>query len=167
MTEQANDAPTQYRIGAVSRMTGISPDALRIWERRYTAVSPQRSPGGGRLYSSQDVARLRLMKRLVDAGDAIGAVANLDLDTLQGRTVEAQRLPSAPPRCYDDEVLSQLAALSSTVKCECPKHLAELIASLSGFERYGAECESRSPRDAALHAYLHATASKARSVCIC
>ena len=46
MTEHANEAPTQYRIGAVSRMTGISPDALRIWERRYAAVSPQRSPGG-------------------------------------------------------------------------------------------------------------------------
>jgi len=118
MTEQANDAPTHYRIGAVSRMTGISADALRIWERRYAAVSPQRSPGGGRLYSPQDLARLRLIQ--------------------------------------------QLAALFSAVKCECPKHLAELIASLSGFERYGAECESRSPRDAALHASLHATASQAR-----
>ena len=71
---------------------------------------------------------------------------------------------TAPPRRYDDEMLSQLAALSSTVKCECPKHLAELIASLSGFERYSAECESRSPRDAALHAYLHATASQARYI---
>ena len=68
----------------------------------------------------------------------------------------------APPRRYDDETLSRMAALSSTVKCECPRHLAELIASLSGFERYSAECESRSPRDAALHAYLHATASQAR-----
>ena len=96
MTEQPNGAPTQYRIGAVSRMTGVSPDALRIWERRYAAVSPQRSPGGGRLYGSQDVARLRLMKQLVDAGDAIGEVATLDLDALQGRTAETQRLPSAP-----------------------------------------------------------------------
>jgi hypothetical protein len=69
---------------------------------------------------------------------------------------------TAPPRRYDDEMLSQLATLSSTIKCECPKHLAELIASLSGFERYSVECESRSPRDAALHAYLHATASQAR-----
>ena len=71
-------------------------------------------------------------------------------------------MQTAPPRRYNDEMLSQLASLSSTVKCECPKHLAELIASLSGFERYSAECESRSPRDAALHAYLHATASQAR-----
>ena len=77
-------------------MMGISPDALRIWERRYAAVSPQRSPGGGRRYSLQDVARLRLMKQLVDAGHAMGEVATLDLDTLQDRTAEAQRLPSAP-----------------------------------------------------------------------
>ena len=95
MTKQANGAPTQYRIGAVSRLTGISPDALRIWERRYAAVSPRRSPGGGRLYSPQDVARLRLMKQLVDAGDAIGEIATLNLDALQGRTAEAQRLPFA------------------------------------------------------------------------
>ena len=68
----------------------------------------------------------------------------------------------APPRRYDDDTLAQLATLSSTVKCECPRHLAELIASLAGFERYSNECESRSPRDAALHAYLHMTASHAR-----
>ena len=55
-------------------------------------------------------------------------------------------------RRYDDGTLSQLAMLSSAVKCECPRHLAELITSLSGFERYSAECESRSPRDAELHA---------------
>jgi hypothetical protein len=69
---------------------------------------------------------------------------------------------AAPPRRYDDETLAQLATLSSTVKCECPRHLAELISSLSAFERYSTECESRSPRDAALHAFLHATASQAR-----
>jgi hypothetical protein len=68
----------------------------------------------------------------------------------------------APSRRYDDEALATLASLSSTVKCECPRHLAELITSLSAFERYSMECESRSPRDAALHAYLHTTTSHAR-----
>jgi hypothetical protein len=68
----------------------------------------------------------------------------------------------APPRRYDDATLSELAALPSTVKCECPRHLAELICALSAFERYSAECESRSPGDAALHAFLQSTASQAR-----
>ena len=55
-------ASAGYRIGAVAKLTGISPDTLRIWERRYSCVTPQRSPGGGRIYSSDDIARLRLMK---------------------------------------------------------------------------------------------------------
>ena len=55
-----------YRIGAVARLTGFSPDTLRIWERRYDIVEPQRTPKGGRLYSQQDVTRLTMIKTLVD-----------------------------------------------------------------------------------------------------
>ena len=72
-----------YRIGAVAKLTGISPDTLRVWERRYGCIVPQRSPGGGRLYSADDIARLQLMKLLVDRGDSIGAVATLDQEALQ------------------------------------------------------------------------------------
>jgi len=78
MNEPSGNTSTRYRIGAVARLTGITPDTLRIWERRYAAVSPQRSPQGGRLYSAGDLERLRLMKQLVDAGDAIGEVAGLE-----------------------------------------------------------------------------------------
>ena len=58
--------------------------------------------------------------------------------------------------------LGRLAGLSTTIKCECPQHLAELITSLSAFEKYSNECESRSIKDAELHAYLSGTASQAR-----
>ena len=61
---------TGYRIGKVSRLTGISADTLRIWERRYAAVVPVRTEAGGRLYSADDIARLKLIKNLV--GDAFG-----------------------------------------------------------------------------------------------
>ena len=69
---------------------------------------------------------------------------------------------SASPRRYSDEDLARLAALSSTIKCECPRHLAELITSLSAFEQYSSECESRNLKDAELHAYLCATAAQGR-----
>ena len=85
MVEQIESRSTRYRIGAVSRLTGISADTLRIWQRRYAAVRPQRSPRGGRLYSPGDVARLRLVKQLVDAGEAIGEVASLDAWMPRGR----------------------------------------------------------------------------------
>ena len=69
-----------------------------------------------------------------------------------------------PPRRYDYETLGRIAAASTTVKCECPHHLAELIMNLCAFETYSAECESQGKEDAALHAHLHATTAAARSM---
>lgn len=74
-----------YRIGAVARLTGIPPDTLRAWERRYQVVAPGRAEGRFRLYSRNDIARLALIKRLVDSGHAIGSVARLSTAQLQAR----------------------------------------------------------------------------------
>jgi DNA-binding transcriptional MerR regulator/methylmalonyl-CoA mutase cobalamin-binding subunit len=67
----------KYSVKAVSQMTGISPDTLRAWERRYQAVTPDREPGGRRYYNDDSVKRLQLLKKVVDNGHAIGMVANL------------------------------------------------------------------------------------------
>jgi MerR family transcriptional regulator, light-induced transcriptional regulator len=78
----------KYRIGTVSRLTGLSADVVRVWERRYTAIKPQRSTGGSRLYSDEDVSRLRKLRQAVEMGHAIGQVAKLpdsDLDLLSVR----------------------------------------------------------------------------------
>lgn len=305
MTDATTD-PKGFRIGAVARLTGVSPDALRVWERRYGVITPHRTPSGTRLYSEQDVDRLRLIKRLVDAGQAIGTVANLAMDELQARarqlaiggvavpsqpvrlllagptlpvrlgaaaTAEgaeqlrvvgqlddlaalehadiptdvllvecptldehsghrlrrARRLTGArqllvvygfaprdamaaveaegatllrfpvnwdtvrryclgpeapatgqagwqepdmdaavgtpvPARRFDDAQLARAAMVSTSIQCECPHHLADLIIALSRFERYSAQCEARNEQDAALHAYLHGTTARARAV---
>lgn len=307
MTTNKNSKSATYKIGAVSKMTGIAPDTLRIWERRYDVVTPERTPAGGRLYNHDQISRLTLVKNLVDAGDSISSVAGLGLEELQerlarsrqtqsglpsiiseqvcrlaiigeslrfkienafatidtmevvasfsdaanfetaiktlkpnvlliemptlhqdsanqvlewlqqsdamhailvyrfGNTESFSRLPKskcsliqapvdpasiqrlcqsligtgihtdnhesqsllygdeiAAPRKYDDETLSRVAMVSTAIRCECPRHLTELIISLSAFERYSLECESRSPEDAALHTYLNTTASRAR-----
>ena len=81
---------SHYRIGAVSRLTGIPPDTLRVWERRYSLVTPLRSEGGGRLYSQEDVTRLGVIKRLVDSGHAIGTIAELTLEQLHQRIAETR-----------------------------------------------------------------------------
>ncbi len=75
----------RYRIGAVSRLTGIPAVTLRAWERRYSAVQARRDKGGSRLYSAEDVERLVLIKRLVDLGNAISTVATLPLPELEAR----------------------------------------------------------------------------------
>jgi DNA-binding transcriptional MerR regulator len=308
MNGSSNNEST-YRIGAVSRLTDIPPDTLRVWERRYTVVEPQRTDGGSRLYSDHDVARLALIKRLVDAGHSIGTVANLDLERLKERILAAQgakagkttsakgpvtvaiigatlsvrlrpelkavdgdamsvagaftgldeferiagstavdvlvvelttlneepiakvrrtqrlcgarrlvivygfarklqlaqladqrvttlRFPvrweelyqaccassppvsqvaemseleralgaSIPARLFDDAQLASASGASTTIKCECPHHVAELIIALSRFEQYSSECENRGRDDAALHAYLHVMTARARQM---
>ncbi len=299
-----NKPEATYRIGAVSRLTGIPAETLRVWERRYGVVEPGRAEGRFRQYTREDVGRLALIKQLVDAGNAIGSIANLPLEQLQerletygarglgmpvkvdqgcrvailgdallarfsqqteelkgleivsanrdrrqfesavrqqrpdaiileyitvdrhtvadinqllqlsgakqavivygfGRRETVQHLETSritplrapisvaelrriclgttslsplpqekgfivtgpiPPRRYDNDTLGRIAVASTTVKCECPHHLAELIMSLCAFETYSAECESQGKEDAALHAHLHATTAAARSM---
>lgn len=56
------------RIGELSRRTGVSPELLRAWEQRYGLLRPDRSPGGFRLYSSEDEMRVRRTTALIGEG---------------------------------------------------------------------------------------------------
>lgn len=155
---------------------------LRVWERRYGLTQPELSPSGQRLYSADDVRRLALVKQLADVGHAIGSLAPLDMPQLQhvaathaqalAATQRGKRSPAdpftpssapAPPRRWDDAALADFAGLSSTVACECPRHVAELLVQLSRFETYSAECEHRSAADAELHAHLRHVAATSRA----
>jgi hypothetical protein len=68
-----------------------------------------------------------------------------------------------PPPRLDEQALSELANASTTVYCECPRHLVDLVISLGSFERYSAECANRGPADAAIHRDLELTAGRARA----
>lgn len=312
----ADGQQNSYKIGAVSRITGIGSETLRAWERRYRAVTPLRTASGDRNYSRDDVAKLLLLKSLVDAGISIGTIAGLDTEQLKSRvesdpiitnhlknssnkeqtsnkcishvallgnsfpirvldglpevkginivgiyddileleekiksskqpdvvvierptinqhskaeiqkireisgawhviliygfsnqdfiekiqssqttvvrsSIDVQELarlciyhsggseglPSLevgstlhfeqtiPARSFSNKQLAELSKISNTIKCECPKHITELVRDLVAFEIYSAECESDNSQDAALHAYLHATTAQARSM---
>jgi DNA-binding transcriptional MerR regulator len=69
--------PVGYPIRAVSKLTGISIDALRAWERRYKAVVPNRSTRG-RLYDAAQVRRLMLLRDATKSGYSIGYVSKLE-----------------------------------------------------------------------------------------
>jgi len=71
-----------YRSGVAARLTGVPVETLRVWERRYGVVGPRLSESGQRLYSPDEVHRLGIIKRLVDAGHAIGSIATLPIETL-------------------------------------------------------------------------------------
>jgi MerR family transcriptional regulator, light-induced transcriptional regulator len=69
-----------------------------------------------------------------------------------------------PPRKYDDATLARMAAISTNVLCECPRHVAEIISQLVSFEPYSQECLNKSTEDAHLHAYLHSVSGSARAL---
>jgi MerR family transcriptional regulator, light-induced transcriptional regulator len=295
---QADDEPARgYRIGAVSRMTGIPVPTIRMWERRYQMVVPNRSQVGARLYAQSEVDRLSLLKTAVDAGHAIGTVVYLSDEDIRARLersglrrapsgercrvavigralgnrlsrewaqrtmlemvgihaqgelppsgehidalvidcatlhatqvrnvldiaarfrprltivvygfasratlrrldrdgVTAVRAPvdaahlarvclmslnlvppevaegverllvrEVPVRRFDDDALGVVSDLKSSIKCECPHHLADLLVGLNAFEKYSLECESSDAADAATHAMLYSAAAQCR-----
>ncbi len=301
---------SRYKIGAVSRITGIGIETLRMWERRYGAVEPARGKGTGRLYSEADISRLTLLKQLVDKGNSISTVANLDQQALIQRLESMQQLagsrkesalgtnhrlrglvcgrslplnlrinqdqlrhielvaacdslqdidsslpvgdldlllveypvvhqedirkireaaslcgcenvlvvyaycnkkvlnnlaiegihvlpaPVMPAlidrRCrelfmtvtetrtddlantvkeaeplvrrYDDATLARITASATSINCECPHHLADIIYKLAAFEEYSASCENRNTEDRQLHAMLFRVTNRARAM---
>ena len=296
-------------IGAVARLAGMSVDALRKWEARHKVVTPRRSAGNKRLYSREDVSRLLLVRRLVDAGAPLGEVATSSLSDLeakiralprplrdasddlevpgvaagvqplrvavvgdslppglsrpgraragraelqvvasaeaidelpegiasmraellvfeqpsitsatldsvraarahvgardvvvvygfgprgcidslqaQGHTTmpaplrladlepvaaaasrrrdEAQPEQEPPPPRFTPRTIAKVAAMSPSIECECPTHIAELIIRLAAFERYSNECTTSNPAQQSLHRYLGRTAAQSRA----
>jgi DNA-binding transcriptional MerR regulator len=67
------------RIGELSRRTGVPPEVLRAWESRYGVLRPERSAGGFRLYSEDDVRRIETMQRLIGGGVSTGEAARASL----------------------------------------------------------------------------------------
>ncbi|MEO5722545.1 MAG: MerR family transcriptional regulator [Chthoniobacterales bacterium] len=80
-------------INYVSRQSGLSVHVIRIWEKRYGAVRPVRASNNRRLYTEEDVARLRLLKQATDAGHAISQIGTASLAELEDLMREAGRVP--------------------------------------------------------------------------
>jgi len=106
---QRTGAPTHdaYPLRTVAAQTGLTPDIIRAWEKRYQVVAPIRGARGARLYAAADIAHLRLLARVVGAGRAIGDVATLHRAELEklvaqsapdGHGLGSRQTP--PPRAH-------------------------------------------------------------------
>ena len=292
-----------YGIGTVARLTGLKPDTLRVWERRYGLGASHKSSTGRRQYTQSDLEHLQLVAALVNDGARIGEIAdserktlemlvrqrglrgrkglpkgktravfigngicdwlddhqgcisNVDarlarcdfadfdetsidandefdvlviecaslgssqverllelqasgrakrvlltyrfgnahwLDELEAAGVVSMEFPPdsgklafeiargvaesevsigesnlgdlmvAKPRQFGSAELSAAARLKSTLDCECPRHIAELITALANFEEYSASCSVDNWHDAAVHACIYAYTGQAR-----
>jgi DNA-binding transcriptional MerR regulator/methylmalonyl-CoA mutase cobalamin-binding subunit len=105
-------AVPRHPISVVAQRTGLTPDLLRVWERRYAVVAPGRAGGGQRLYSDADVARLRLLRDATLAGRSISQVASLGTAEL-ARMVEEDAASRAVDRPLEDrrELRSMVEAM--------------------------------------------------------
>jgi methanogenic corrinoid protein MtbC1 len=92
----SNLVEAHNNIKAVAHRTGLSAHVIRIWEKRYNAVEPQRTGTNRRLYTHQNIERLELLRDLTRNGHTISAIAGLPTETLrklarEAGTVDGQR----------------------------------------------------------------------------
>ena len=77
-----------YKIGAVSKITGINIPTLRVWENKFKIVEPKRINGTQRGYTKKDLDKLCIVKALVETGDSISTLSGLDISELESRLEE-------------------------------------------------------------------------------
>lgn len=102
-----------HRIHRVAKLTGLSRDVIRVWERRYGLVKPLRSANRYREYTDEDVALLRFLKEELDRGQTIGALAVEGRESL----LQRMRLISTPKQ---EELAPHKSLLDELVSCLDP-----------------------------------------------
>ena len=105
-----------HRIQRVAKITSLSKDVIRVWERRFGLLKPTRGANRYRNYSDEDIALLRFLKEQLDAGGSIGELAKLGREELLGRA-----RASAPRVSFVENTFSRL--------------LLELLSPLNPFDR--------------------------------
>ena len=124
-------------ISEVERDTGIPKETLRVWERRYAFPQPGRDANGERLYPAGQVARLRLVKRLLDMGYRPGKVMHLsteELAELAGKTGGG----SIPGDAHDPVLAACLLLIKQHKIQELRQRMAQALLQL-GLRRFVVE----------------------------
>ncbi|MEI7912867.1 MAG: MerR family transcriptional regulator [Verrucomicrobiota bacterium] len=128
-----------HPIELVSRITGLSMHLIRIWEQRYQAVEPQRTPTNRRLYAQSHIERLNLLREVTQAGYKISHVARLPMETLVKLAAESaagsdRAAPSAtdapPPSSLLDDCVVAIRALDAAALDEVFKRASTALGAL-------------------------------------
>lgn len=80
-----------HSVKSAAQLTGLTPDLLRAWERRYGVVTPGRDANGRRIYTDTDVARLSLLCKAVSIGHPIHRAAHLSTPELERIVSQARQ----------------------------------------------------------------------------
>ena len=111
-----SQTPT-YNIKVVLNQTGIAADTLRAWERRYGLPTPQRTPGGHRLYSERDIETIKWLLAKQEEGLSISRAVDMwneqidsGADPLAGTVSKSLVSPLAIPSAAPESTLASLRA---------------------------------------------------------
>ena len=114
-------ALAHHAIKVVARRTGLTAHVIRIWEKRYGAVEPERTETNRRLYSDEQIERLGLLRDITQGGHSIGHVAKLPTEKLRQLASE-------------HHAFSGHASRSSTTTPVAPTFLDECIAAVKALD---------------------------------
>lgn len=113
---------SHHSIKVVARRTGLTAHVIRIWEKRYSAVEPERTGTNRRLYSEEQIERLSLLREITQSGHSIGNVAKLPTAKLRKIADDSPgkggSIPSGngvtPAPSYLEECIVAVKALNSS-----------------------------------------------------
>lgn len=153
MTQQLTSTPgAGYSIRVVSRLTGISADTLRMWERRYGFPKPERNATGVRVYTPEHVERLLLVARSLKAGYRAGEVIHQSREELGEMLAGAAAVPTPMPEAgpiqpildalLSDDIDTLRSELRRSIATQGPKgFITEIAGPL--LDRVGEEWSTR------------------------
>ncbi|MAN29709.1 MAG: hypothetical protein CMI65_00875, partial [Pedosphaera sp.] len=81
----------KHTIRIASTRSGLSAHVIRVWEKRYVGIQPDRTQTNRRLYSEEDIEKLRLLKQATDLGCRIAHIAHLDIPALVDLLAKVRR----------------------------------------------------------------------------
>lgn len=134
MTDPSTVEAAPRSIAAVERDTGLTKDTLRVWERRYGFPNPGRDAFGERLYPIDQVDKLRVLRRLMDAGHRPGKLIHLPMPALLALGRQ-QRQGSSAAGLAAPDVGEFLALIHSRQPEALRRSLAQSLLRL-GLERF-------------------------------
>ena len=117
-----------HSINIAAKRSGLTPHVIRVWEKRYNAVTPVRTDTNRRQYSDEDIKRLALLREATLEGHKISNIASLPKETLQSLTeedrqhIQVDERPS-PPHVNDSN--SHLEACLVAIKSLDQRKLEE------------------------------------------
>lgn len=138
MNDRAGAASIHLSISAVERDTGLAKDTLRVWERRYGFPNPTRDAYGERAYPVDQVDKLRVIRRLMDAGHRPGRIIGLPIETLQELAAQAAEAPrgAAELRQAGQEDLQRYIELTKAHEVEGLRRALSQAALRMGLARF-------------------------------